>query len=172
LGATEVTLGRLHRDVSKEELDLLQFAAGCATESSATPPKIVRRKPAHTDFRRELLDDVPNEFLRHHFAPDLASATHAADEASTVDSGSVHPLDQETTHPIGNGHGPNRTSLPTQIDDRPMTFTLLEVINRESSEFVSPKTAGQKDGEQRTISLALHPFSIGCLPESFSLICG
>lgn len=51
-----------------------------------------------------------------------------------------------------------------------MTFTLLKAINLEISEFVSPKTASQKDGEQRTISLALHSFSIGCLPESLALI--
>jgi hypothetical protein len=48
LGAAEVTLGRLHRNVTEEELNLLQFAAGCATESIATPLKIVRRKFAHS----------------------------------------------------------------------------------------------------------------------------
>ncbi|MGH9627803.1 MAG: hypothetical protein ACRD7E_05625, partial [Bryobacteraceae bacterium] len=36
--ATEVTLCCLDRDVSKQELDLVQFAAGEMTEPGATPP--------------------------------------------------------------------------------------------------------------------------------------
>ena len=90
MGAAEVTLGRLHRNVTEEELNLLQFAAGCATKSSATPPKIVRRKFAHSDFRRELLDDVPNELLRHPFAPNLPSTTHAAEETAIREGSLIH----------------------------------------------------------------------------------
>jgi hypothetical protein len=32
----------------------------------------VRRELVHANLRRELLDDVPDEFFRHPFAPDLA----------------------------------------------------------------------------------------------------
>ena len=37
LGAAEVPLGRLHRDVPQEELNLLQVAASSAAEVSARP---------------------------------------------------------------------------------------------------------------------------------------
>lgn len=37
--------------------------------------------------------------------------------------------------------------LPTQVDDRPMTFALLDVIDRWTSEFVVSKPASQEDGK-------------------------
>ena len=147
MGAAEVTLGRLHRDVAEEKLDLLQLPAGGATESSATPPKIVRRKFAHPDFRRELLDDVPNELLRHHFAPNLISATHAAKEATTGDSSGLHPVIEETAHPVRDRDGSNVTTLPAQIYDCPMAFTLLKVVDCQTSEFMTPKSASQKNSK-------------------------
>jgi hypothetical protein len=38
-------------------------------------------------------------------------------------------------------------SLPTQINDCPMIFTLLEVIHHQISELVPPQSTSQKDGE-------------------------
>ena len=147
MGAAQVALGRLYRDVAEEKLDLLQFAASGTTESSATPPEIVRRKFAHANFCRELFDDVPDELLRHVFTPNLAGATHAAEEATTGDSSGFHPVVREIPHPIGDRDGPNVTSLPAQVDDCPMPFALLEVINCQISEFMTPKSASQKNGE-------------------------
>ena len=147
MGAPEVTLGRLHGDVAEEELDLLQFAAGCATEPSATPPKIVRPKLAHTDFRRKLFDDVPNELLRHHFAPNRPSATHAAEEAATGDSSGLHPVIEETAHQVRDRDGSNVTTLPSQVHDCPMALTLLKVVDGQASEFMAPKSASQKNSK-------------------------
>ena len=128
-------------------MDLLQLAAGGATETSTTPPEIMRRKLAHTDFRRELLDDVPNELLRHHFAPKIASATHPAEEATLGDSSSFHPLIEETAYPMRDRDGPNVTTLPTQVRDCPMAFTLLKVVDCQTSEFMTPKSASQKNSK-------------------------
>jgi hypothetical protein len=128
-------------------LDLLQFAASGTTESSATPPEIVRREFAHANFRSELFDDVPDELLRHPFTPNLASATHAAEKATTGHSSSLHPVVQEIPHPIGHGDGPNVTSLPAQVYDCAMPFALLKMIDCQTSEFVTPKSASQKDGK-------------------------
>ena len=89
----------------------------------------MRRKFAHANFCSELFDDVPDELLRHLFTPNLAGATHAAEEATTGDSSGFHPVVQEIPHPIGDRDGPNVTSLPAQVDDCPMPFALLEVIN-------------------------------------------
>ena len=118
--AAEIALGCLYRDVTEEKLDLLQFPASGTTEPSATPPEIAWREFAHTNFRCELLDDVPDELLRHSFAPNFASATHAAEEATTGDSSSFHPLIEEAAHPVRDWNGPNVTSLPTQVHDCPM----------------------------------------------------
>jgi hypothetical protein len=42
--ATEVTFGRLDGDVSKQKLDLIQFAARKMAEPRAAPPRIMQRK--------------------------------------------------------------------------------------------------------------------------------
>jgi hypothetical protein len=44
LFATQVAFRCLHRNVPKQELNLLQFSAGLVTEPSACPPKVVRCK--------------------------------------------------------------------------------------------------------------------------------
>ena len=44
LFAAQVTLGCLDRDVSEQELDLIEFATGKMTEPGATPPEVMRRK--------------------------------------------------------------------------------------------------------------------------------
>jgi hypothetical protein len=103
-----------------------------------TPPQIVWGELVYANLRRELFNYVPDEFLGNPFTPDLPRATHATEEATVLDSSSVHPLIQKTSHPFGNGHGPNVTSLPAQINDCPMTFALLEMINGQIGEFVPP----------------------------------
>jgi hypothetical protein len=62
LSAAEVALSSLHRDMTQQKLNLLQLAPSGPTEASATPPEIMRREFAHTNFRGELLGDVPASF--------------------------------------------------------------------------------------------------------------
>jgi hypothetical protein len=50
--------------VAKKELNLLQFAAGGAAESSATSTEIVRREFGDANIGCEFLDDVPYGPLR------------------------------------------------------------------------------------------------------------
>jgi len=118
LGAAQVALGRLHGNVAKEKLYLRQLAASGTAEPSTTPTEIVWRELVH-NLRRELLNDVP----------DFPHATHGPEKATASDTSNGHPLIQEIPHPLGDGHGTNVTSLPTEINDCPMTFTLLEVIH-------------------------------------------
>jgi len=68
-----------------------------------------------------------------------------AEEATTGDSSSFHPVVQKIPHPIGHWDRPNVTSLSAQVNDCPMAFALLEVIDRQTGEFVTPKPASQKD---------------------------
>lgn len=118
MGADQVALGRLYRDVAEEKLDLLQLAASGTTESSAASPKMVRREFIHANLRRELLDHVPDELLRHPFAPNLSSATHATEEAAAGDSSSFHPLIEETPHPIGDGDSANVANRAERRDKK------------------------------------------------------
>jgi hypothetical protein len=44
LFASEISLGSLHRDMSQQELDLLQLASRLMTETCTCPTKVVRRQ--------------------------------------------------------------------------------------------------------------------------------
>ncbi len=131
--------------MTQQKLNLLQFAASGTTEASATPPEVVRREFPHTNFRSELLDDVPDQLFRNSLAPDSARAANAAEKAATGDSTGLHPVFEETSHPVRNRDGPNVTTLPSQVHDCPLALTLLKVVHGQCGEFMSPKSASQKN---------------------------
>ena len=82
MSAAEIALSGLDRDVTKKELNLLQFAAGAAAEPSATPTEIVRWEFGNANLGGELLDDMPDELFRYGFAPSSTGATDAPNELS------------------------------------------------------------------------------------------
>src|ERR1700754_1413669 len=102
LRTAEITLGGLHGNVPKKKLNLLQFAAGGATEPSATSTEIVRRELANTNLGGELLDDVPDELFRHSFAPNLPGAAYTPKEITGIDSGRRRPVIQQPGYPFRN----------------------------------------------------------------------
>ena len=57
-------------------------------------PQIVRGEFAHTNFRGELLDDVPDQLFRSSLAPDSTRAAHPPEEAACVNSGGHNPVVQ------------------------------------------------------------------------------
>jgi hypothetical protein len=172
LGAAEITFRGLHRNVSKQELNLLQLPASGPAQAGATSAEVVRRELGYADLGGKFLDDVPDESLRHAFTPNLGSAAHAAEEATAVDSGSFHPVIQQVMHPIRNGYGPNVSSLPAQVNDCSMPFALLKMPDGQAGEFVAAQTAGDQHSEQRPIYLSLDPLVIGCLPKRLTLVGG
>jgi hypothetical protein len=71
---------------------------------------------------------VPDQLFGHSFTPNSASAAHPPEETAHVDTGGRGPFIQQAMHPLRNGNGPNVTGLASQVYDRPMPFTLLELI--------------------------------------------
>ena len=170
MGAAEVALGRLYRDVAEEKLDLLQLAASGTTESSATPAKIVRRKFVHANLRRELFDDMPDELLRHSLAPNSTRATHAAKEAAGRNSSGFRPFCKETLYPIRNRDGSDVPSFPAKVYDCPMFFALLKMAYRQPGEFVATEPTSKEHCKQGSIPFALDPVAIRSPPESLPLV--
>src|SRR5262245_34018557 len=67
--APQVSLGRFHRNVPQQELNLLQFAAGGVAQAGAGAPTIVRRKLGNTSPAGVLLHDVPDHFFGDSVSP-------------------------------------------------------------------------------------------------------
>jgi hypothetical protein len=45
------------------------------------------------------------------------------------------------------------TGFPNQIDDRPMVFTALDMVEREFDQFTSSQSTTEQDSQDRSISL-------------------
>ena len=50
-----------------------------------------------------------------------------------------------------------------------MPFALLKVADSQPGEFVATESASEQYGKQRTITFALHPLAVWCLPECLTL---
>jgi hypothetical protein len=61
------------------------------------------------------------------------------------------------------------TSLPNQVDDRPMVFALLEIIESQLSKFATSEPTTQKSCQDRPVTFPIQCFSIRKLPERTSL---
>ena len=129
--AAEVAFCGLHGNVAKQELNLFQLTTSGSAQAGATSTEIVRRELCNADLGSKLLDDVPDELLCHPFAPNFASATHAAEEAATSYSSGSYPVVQQSMHPIRDGNGSNVASLPSQVYNCPMPFALLKMTYRQ-----------------------------------------
>jgi hypothetical protein len=60
--ASEVALSRLDRDVTEQELDLIQFAAREVAQSGARAPQVVRGQLVDPGVSRGGPDDIPKHF--------------------------------------------------------------------------------------------------------------
>jgi hypothetical protein len=72
---------------------------------------------------------VPNQLLGHSLAPGFAGAAHLSEELSGFNARRLHPVVQHALNPIRHWDGPNMTVLADQVNDRPMPFALLHVID-------------------------------------------
>jgi len=87
-------------------------------------------KSVVADSGGEFLDDVPNQLLGHSLAPGLARATHFSEELSCVNACGYHPFAEGAVDPVGHWDRSDVAALTNEIDDRPMIFALLQVIDR------------------------------------------
>lgn len=105
--AAKVSLSRLHRDVSKQKLNLVKFTAGLMAEPDASSPEIVGCKFVDAGLSRILPNDMPNDFLSQAASPNGACSRHTPEDLSARDSGGVQPIIYQTFDPIWHRNGPN-----------------------------------------------------------------
>src|SRR5271157_2660567 len=110
-------------------------------ELSTGPSQIVRRQLRYSDASGRLLDDVPNRLYRHPVAPCPSYFVDPAEQSSSINGGCGEPIVQFGSHPIGNGNRPNVASLANQINNGPVFFALLEMIQCQRHGFMPPQPA-------------------------------
>jgi hypothetical protein len=112
-------------------------------EPSTGPAQIVRRQLRHSDASGGFLHDVPNRLYRHPISPCPSYFVDPAEQLSSINCGCGEPIVQFASHPIGNRNRSNVTSLANQINDGPMLFALLEMIQCQSHGFMPPQPTGE-----------------------------
>ena len=98
----------------KEELDLIQFAAGKMAEAGTGAPQVVRRQALDAGASRRRPDDVSQHLWRHAVSPDMASLVDRAEHrASVIAAAAVQASTAAFTH-AGIGTVRMWPALPTR----------------------------------------------------------
>jgi hypothetical protein len=103
-------------------------------ESSAGPSQIVRRQLRYADALGGFFHNVPNRLHRHAISPYPSNFVDPSEQLSSINCGCSEPIVQFGSHPIGNWNRSHVASLADQINNGPMLFALLELI--QSTDFV------------------------------------
>ena len=120
LFAAEITLCGLHRSMSQQELNLLQFATAIMAQFRAGSSQIMRGNVLQSGFLATSSDYVPDNILRDTVAPHLPQSRDRSKDFAFTDPSGACPLIQSSFDPRGNGHRANVATFADQINhDRP-----------------------------------------------------
>jgi hypothetical protein len=61
-------------------------------------------------------------------------------------------------------------ALPNQVDDCPVLFALLQVIDCQFGDLMPSEATRQKNCQQCSVTLTSEPLRIWCLPKGVSLL--
>jgi hypothetical protein len=133
--AAKISFRGLNGGVTKQELNLLDFAAVRVAEFRAGSAQIVWSDVLKPSFLAAPLDHVPHHILRDAITPEFVGASDSAEDSSLGDSRCRCPLVECCLHPDRNWHSADVSAFPDQIHDGPMTLPHLHVIHLQSDQF-------------------------------------
>ena len=113
--APEVALGRLYRNVPKEELDLVQFPAGEVTQPGTRAAQVVWGQLGDARFGGRMPRDVPQDLRRHPVAPDVAQLGDGSEHGPFSDAGRRRPRVDRVLDPGRHGDGADVPALADEI---------------------------------------------------------
>jgi hypothetical protein len=95
-----------------------------------------------------------------------------AEQFSSINCGCGEPIVQFGSHPIGNWNRSNVASLADQINNGPMFFALLVMIQSQRRGFMPLQAAREQQCEQCSVAFSFQSLMIGCLPKCLALLRG
>src|ERR1700726_203821 len=131
--------------------------------------QVVGCEARHSRLCGELLNNMPGKLLGDPVSPRLASATYATEHSPTLDSRNFHPRAELAIDPVWNRRRPDVTALAAQVNDRPMSLALLEVINGQLGHLVTPEPTRKQDRQKSSVPFALEALPVRSLPERDAL---
>ena len=110
----------------KQELDLIQFAAGYVAQPSASAAQVVRSELLDACAAGGVPDNLPQHFRRHPTTPDPASLVDRAKERTISDVASLFPLVDRHLHAVRNRDCTDVSGFPHQVGDDPVLLSQLD----------------------------------------------
>jgi hypothetical protein len=142
--AAEIFLSRLNRNVSKQKLNLLQFAASDMAKTGTRAAEIMRRQLAQPELWGVVFDNVPDHSVSHEVAPSLASSTNTSKKVPATYTGRADPLLDRSRHPIRNRHSSEVPAFSCQVDYGPVIFSALNIVQFQCYNLATAQSASQK----------------------------
>ena len=130
--ATKIALGRLHRCVSQQELNLLQLPATAVTQLSTGSPQVVGSNVLQPCAHAAGPDHIPHHILRDTLPPYLVRSGHGPEDSSLSYPGGRRPFIERGFDPLGNGNGTDVASLANQIHYGPVPLTHLDLMHLQT----------------------------------------
>lgn len=143
LPASKIDLSCLDRDVSEQELDLLQLASRSMTKACTGSAEVVWGNPRQSELRSILLHNMPDDLFGHTIAPRFPCSTNAPKQSPVGHSGCGDLSIDSVFDPVWHGNSPDATGFAYQINYCPMVLPTLKVIETQVSEFTAAKPAAQ-----------------------------
>ena len=123
--------------MTKEELDLIQFAAGQMAQARTGPSEVVWSELVDVRASRSSPDDIPEYLRRHPVTPDPARLVDRTKDRAVCDAGSRRPRVDRRLNP---GRHRNRADVPTfadEIRNDPVLLALLERLEPEGQQLTT-----------------------------------
>jgi hypothetical protein len=140
--------------VTKEKLNLLEFTSSTVTEAGACATKIVGRETVNADSLGILFHRVPDYVARNSSILPSPTLRNSCEYFAFSHSWVAEPDIYQAFTPTRHRYGSQSATLPNHIDDDPMTFSQLQLIESQVHGFRAPQTAPEQQSDQRRISPA------------------
>jgi hypothetical protein len=154
LSASDVPFGRLHGRVTKEKLNLFKLPTGLVAEAGASTTKIVGCQMLNADLLGVSLHGIPDYVGCHSFVLPSPILRNPSEYLAFTHSCRADPSIYEFFTPRRYRYGSQSSTLPNHIDDDPMTFSQLQLIESQVHGFRTPQTAPEQQSDQPRTSPA------------------
>jgi hypothetical protein len=132
LFGSQVPFGRLDGRVAKEQLDLLQLAAGGPAELRRRATAIVRRDAGDASSLGVWPEHLPDDLFGKNLALHLVGSIDRPEHVSRGHGGRAGPGINGHLHPDWHRHSPDAPVLSEEIHDAPTAIALLDVPHGKS----------------------------------------
>ena len=169
LGA-KVTLGRLDRRVSEQELDLFQIPTRFAAQFCASPAQVMGAEVLNPDLLGATFDDRPDRPVAQGQLAQLAGLRDRSQQRPVGDTGTLSPAIDALLHPDRHRNRTDAPSLPYQIDDRRPALALDDLFELQLGELLAAQAAADQEGEECVVAFADQLFKVRHCEEFLRLV--